>query len=78
MQVMENLTLYIRRGCHLCDQARRLLGAEHLSVRLVDIDQQAELKARYDWLVPVLFDAEGDRELPYPFDAEDVRRFIAG
>lgn len=76
MQVMENLTLYIRRGCHLCDQARRLLGAEQLSVQLVDIDQQAELKARYDWLVPVLYRADHDRELCYPFDREALLHFL--
>jgi glutaredoxin len=28
--------------------------------------------------VPVLFDTEGDRELLYPFDAQAVRRFMAG
>ena len=49
-----------------------------VEVQRVNIDREPALRAQYDLLVPVLFDAEGDRELLYPFDAQAVRRFMAG
>lgn len=49
-----------------------------VDVQRVNIDREPALRAQYDLLVPVLFDTEGDRELLYPFDAQAVRRFMAG
>ena len=52
------VTLYTRTDCHLCDQARALLDAlaEDLGfgVEAVDIDGDAELRARYGEAVPVI------------------------
>lgn len=52
------LTLYGRAGCHLCedmasqlDRLREELGFDY---RLVDVDADPDLAARYDLLVPVL------------------------
>jgi glutaredoxin len=53
-----SVVLYTRVGCHLCDDAKRLLeeyGGRHgFSVNEVDIDRHPELKARYDRCVPVV------------------------
>ena len=69
--------LFVRLNCHLCADAFALLCEMGVEVQRVNIDREPALRAQYDLLVPVLFDAEGDRELLYPFDAEDVRRFMA-
>ncbi len=60
---MTLLTLYSRRGCHLCDLMLeavlpRIRGRAEL--RVVDIDADPALRARYDRLVPVLSDGEHD------------------
>ena len=48
------VVLYTTLGCHLCDQARDLLRQYGLEPDLVDIDQEPELRQRYDLCVPVV------------------------
>jgi glutaredoxin len=52
------LTLYIRRGCHLCDDMKftldELAPDYAFSLQVVDIDTDPELQQRYNVLVPVL------------------------
>ena len=53
------VTLYTRKGCHLCDEAKAqmapLLREFGASLREVDIDADAALRALYDVDVPVIF-----------------------
>lgn len=51
---MPRVVLYTRQGCHLCEQAVEVLERHGLEVSLVDIDQDAALRARYDCCVPVV------------------------
>jgi len=50
--------LLTRSGCSLCDKARVLLGVIGedlpLDVVAVDIDEDAELRRRYDQRIPVI------------------------
>ncbi|WP_298640225.1 glutaredoxin family protein [uncultured Cardiobacterium sp.] len=69
--------LYVRLGCHLCEDAAALLAAVNVPARRVNIDRDPVLRAQYDTLVPVLYDAARDRELVFPFDAGDVVHFCA-
>lgn len=50
--------LYTRSGCHLCDEALAILEKHNrdgqLAIRLVDIDQDDELRVRFDTTVPVV------------------------
>jgi hypothetical protein len=59
------LTVYSRRGCHLCDlmvAGLRTLQSDYaFDIAMVDIDTDLELTARYDEDVPVL--THGPREL---------------
>ncbi len=59
------VTLYTRADCRLCDEARALLEglAERLgfAIEAVDIDADAELRARYNYAVPVI--AAGGEEV---------------
>jgi glutaredoxin len=49
-----NVTLYTRRGCHLCDDALALLRRYGLSPSEVDIDENPQLRELYDTCVPVV------------------------
>jgi glutaredoxin len=49
-----DVVLYTRAGCHLCEQAHQLLLNYGLRPRLVDIDQDAQLRQRFDTCVPVV------------------------
>ena len=69
--------LYVRLGCHLCAEAAALLAAANVPVQRVNIDRDPALRAQYGTLVPVLYDPVLDRELIFPFDAEEVARFCA-
>ena len=55
---MRTVTLYARRDCSLCDEARALLeslAARHaFAIEVVDIDADPALHARYDAAVPVI------------------------
>ncbi len=46
--------LYTRPGCHLCDDACAVLESYGLEPRLVNIDTDAELQAKYGLLIPVV------------------------
>ena len=46
--------LYTRRECHLCEVAAQTLAQAGYAVELVDIDQQSELRQKYDHEVPVV------------------------
>jgi len=53
------VTLYTRKGCHLCDEAKSqmapLLCEFGARLREVDIDADDSLRALYDADVPVIF-----------------------
>ncbi|MCC5866951.1 MAG: glutaredoxin family protein [Gammaproteobacteria bacterium] len=58
---MTLLTLYSRPGCHLCELMLeavlpRIRG--RAEIRVVDIDEDPDLRVRYGHLVPVLSDGE--------------------
>lgn len=48
-----------RQGCHLCDEALRLLRGLGFEPDLADVDADPLLFAAYDWRVPVVL--LGDR-----------------
>lgn len=46
--------LYTRQGCHLCDDAHKILMRHGLAPQSVDIDADPELIAKYTECVPVV------------------------
>jgi glutaredoxin len=46
--------LYTRAGCHLCEDARRVLEEHGLAPMSVDIDADPGLRKRFDTCVPVV------------------------
>ncbi|TWO80269.1 glutaredoxin family protein [Denitratisoma oestradiolicum] len=74
------LTLYGRTYCHLCDDMlaalEALRGQHGFEVRVVDVDADPVLEARYDEWVPVL-EAEGRELCHYFLDEAKVREYLA-
>ena len=50
----QNVVVYTRNGCHLCDDAAHLLRVHGLTPRLVDIDADPALHAAHHEWVPVV------------------------
>jgi glutaredoxin len=54
-----DVTIYSRPGCHLCEEAKAqiapLLAEFSAYLTEIDIDRDPELRARYDYDVPVIF-----------------------
>lgn len=54
-----DVTLYSRPGCHLCEEAKAQIAPllKEFGARLteVNIDEDPDLRARYDYDVPVIF-----------------------
>jgi glutaredoxin len=54
-----DVTIYSRPGCHLCDEAKTQLAPllREFDARLteINIDEDPQLRARYDYDVPVIF-----------------------
>jgi glutaredoxin len=54
-----DVTIYSRSGCHLCDEAKAQMApllkefGAHLTE--INVDNDPELRARYDYDVPVIF-----------------------
>ena len=51
---MAEVVLVTRKGCHLCDDALRLLRELGVQPQLVDVDADEAMFKRYDWRVPVV------------------------
>jgi glutaredoxin len=54
-----DVTIYSRPGCHLCQEAKTQLAPllREFGARLteINIDEDPQLRARYDYDVPVIF-----------------------
>lgn len=64
-------------GCHLCDEAWKMveIAAPQVELVAVDIGEDDALIEEYGERIPVL--RAGDRELGWPFSLLDVRDFVA-
>ena len=76
----EELTLYTRRGCPLCEDmaahVRALLSGTPHGLTPVDVDADPALKAAYGWDVPLLFHGASEicrHELDLPAFQEWLR-----
>jgi hypothetical protein len=73
------LVLYVRDGCHLCDQFLLELtvdlGAEAERLRVLDVDQDCDLASRFGLRVPVL-EARGAVLCEGVYDGARVRQAL--
>jgi len=62
--------LYSTLGCHLCEEAEKILSLKPgLSYTLVDIAESESLMERYGISIPVLRHFSSETELAWPFDS---------
>ena len=77
-----NVQLFTTVGCHLCDDALSLLNRyqrlERLCIEIekVEISGSDNLVAAYGIRIPVVKKSTGELELGWPFDLEELSRFL--
>lgn len=81
-QSTARVVLYVRQGCHLCDDARPLVAgvATEAGTRVDEVDIDAggpDLVERYGELVPVVT-VDGVQQGYWRIDADRLRRALAG
>jgi glutaredoxin len=74
---MKTVRIYTRVGCHLCEEAERVVRAEQAAdggfhLELVDIDRDPELVRRYGVRVPVVA-VDGEELFEYEVPADLLR-----
>jgi len=74
------LILYTTAGCHLCEQAERLLcelkAESQAQYTSVDIAEDLELFAKYGITIPVIKKQSDGAELKWPFDRNALNAFV--
>lgn len=70
------VSLYTRAECHLCELAKQLLDDSGIACEAVDIEADLNLIRKYGNHIPVVYRADIDRELYWPFDAVTLQDFI--
>ena len=77
---MVQLLLYTTSGCHLCEEAEKMLKDLAISRgchwECVEISASDTLIDRYGVRIPVVANGEG-RELDWPFTLESLSRWLA-
>jgi len=53
-EVAQRVVLYTRAGCHLCNDAEQMLWQHGVMPEVVDIDDDPELRERFNTTVPVV------------------------
>lgn len=69
--------VYSRRGCHLCDEACAVLVRHGLTPRVIDIDTDPELQARYHETIPVVY-IDGRQRFCGRIDERLLARLLRG
>jgi glutaredoxin len=75
MSSKQQVVLYTRRGCHLCDDAHALLVACGVAPTCVDVDQDPTLRDRFNECVPVV-EIDGKIRFRGRVDAVLLRRLL--
>ncbi|WP_028863908.1 glutaredoxin family protein [Psychromonas aquimarina] len=71
----KNLLLYFTDGCHLCDDAVRLLQQTNTPYSKVDIIHDQRLVDLYGYSIPVIEDKNGNT-INWPFSLQELNDFI--
>ena len=76
---MRKITLYTRRGCHLCDEAKKVIAFARRTAAFdyeeLDIDTDVGLQQLYNEEVPVVA-IDGAKAFKYRLTAEELLRKI--
>ena len=77
---MSALFLYVKPGCHLCDEARDVLALAALErqVEESDITRDPGLTSAFGTRIPVLARKDTGKTLDWPFGPAEVRELVSG
>ena len=79
MESRVKAVLYTRPGCHLCEEMKEVMSssgcAELYELEEVDIESEAELFARYQFEIPVLF-INGVEAFRHSVRADEFRAYV--
>lgn len=67
--------LFGTEGCHLCEEAEALLVAAGLDFMSRDIMDNEQWQLEYGLLIPVLWHAQSQNQLNWPFDSLQLKAF---
>ncbi|MBM7071908.1 glutaredoxin family protein [Shewanella sp. 202IG2-18] len=70
------LVLFHTDGCHLCEVAEAQLKELSLPFVMKDICDDETLAELYGIRIPVLMNNSNSKELGWPFDVEDISKFL--
>ena len=74
-----HVTFYTKRGCHLCEEAKREIVRARCAGRYtfeeIDIESDPSLLKRYGWEIPVVL-INGTIAFKYRLTAEEFRRAV--
>ncbi|MCP5421171.1 MAG: glutaredoxin family protein [Gammaproteobacteria bacterium] len=74
---MATLILFTTSGCHLCEQAQRLIQKVWgRSASEIEITDDARLLDDYGTRIPVLRRTDTGIEIAWPFDATDILELL--
>ncbi len=72
----QEIIMFSRPDCHMCELAAQMLEESDVPWYEVDIESDLELIRKHGARVPVLYRADIDRELVWPFNSSTVSAFI--
>lgn len=71
------VTIYTRPGCHLCEEAKKIIlasgCADEFEIEEVNIDENAELYERYKYDIPVIL-INGVKAFKHRVDAREFAK----
>lgn len=80
MRTPPAVTLYTRAGCHLCEQAERVIEAARrrvaFTLEVIDIDRDGSLRRQYNEEVPVVA-INGKKSFKYHVDEQEFLKKLA-
>jgi hypothetical protein len=68
---------YTKDGCPLCDEGLAILYTfAGLEIEVIDIEEDPDIHSAFARRIPVVRRAMHTAELGWPFDRQDVERFL--
>ncbi|MBE8168052.1 MAG: glutaredoxin family protein [Shewanella sp.] len=72
----KRFVLFHTEGCHLCEIAQGMVAQESVDYHHKDICDDEQLAEKYGVSIPVFYDSLNNKELFWPFEQNDVQKFI--
>lgn len=69
---------YTKYGCHLCDEGLSILRHfPEIDINFIDVEEDVAKYQSYLLRIPVISFEEGEKELGWPFDRDDISKIVS-